>query len=339
MAKRKRMRLPNGFGSIVKLSGKRRRRPYMARKTEGFDPKTGYPIYKILGYFETYGEAYEYLSDYNRRPEETLARKMTFSEVYEAWMKEYTTTPIKGRLPSESTIKHHDTAYRIHARPLHDVPISEITAVRIQEVVTACSGGLAVQRHLKALFSQVSKFAVRAGLIQSNPTQLVRVTKSEEVRRNPFTPEEVRDIWRMPQSKARDFTLILLYTGMRAGELCDPDLDISHLSEGYLIGGLKTDAGRGRIIPIHSEIKKVAHDFFSTTRSAYETYHEKFKKFFPGHVTHDCRRTFISQAQVCGMDSVASHKITGHVMKDIHYDIYTQLPLSYLQSEIEKLTY
>ena len=72
MAKRKRMRLPNGFGSVVKLSGKRRRRPYMARKTEGFDPETGYPIYKILGYFETYAEAYEFLSDYNRRPDETI---------------------------------------------------------------------------------------------------------------------------------------------------------------------------------------------------------------------------------------------------------------------------
>ena len=42
------MRLPNGYGSVVKLSGTRRK-PYMVRKTIGFNDKH-YPIYKIIGY-------------------------------------------------------------------------------------------------------------------------------------------------------------------------------------------------------------------------------------------------------------------------------------------------
>lgn len=337
MAKRKRMRLPNGFGSIVKLSGKRRRRPYMVRKTEGFDPETGYPIYRILGYFETYAEAYEFLSDYNRRPDETIGRTKTFADVYDAWMQEYTTTPVKGKLPGESAIKGYRTAYVIHTKPLHDVPMIDISAVRMQEVITACQYGYSVQMTIKKLFSQMSKYAVRAGWIQQDQSGLVRATKGTDIQRHPFTLDEVREIWHMDPSPWRDFTLILLYTGMRAGELCDPDIDVSHLGEGYIIGGLKTEAGRARVIPIHSEIRGIANDFFSGKRHVYETYHKKFKKMFLGHVTHDCRRAFISQAQQCGMDPVASHKITGHVMRDIHYDIYTELPVSYLQSEIEKL--
>lgn len=40
------MRMPNGYGSVYKLSGKRRN-PYVARKTIGFNEKNQ-PIYKII---------------------------------------------------------------------------------------------------------------------------------------------------------------------------------------------------------------------------------------------------------------------------------------------------
>nr|DAI41846.1 MAG TPA: Integrase [Caudoviricetes sp.] len=337
MAKRKRMRLPNGFGSVVKLSGKRRRRPYMARKTEGFDPETGYPIYKILGYFETYAEAYEFLSDYNRRPDETIGKMKTFADVYAAWMQEYTTTPVKGKLPSESAIRGYRSAFEIYARPLHTLPMQDVTAVRMQEIVTACQYGISVQTKIKKLFSQMSKYAIRAGWIQQSQAGLVRTTKSDDVERNPFTPDEVREIWSMDPSPWRDYVLVLLYTGMRSGEPLDPDIDISHLGEGYIIAGLKTDAGRDRVIPIHSDIQDIAEGFFTNRRYSYRTYMLHFSELFPDHVPTDCRRAFISRAQECKMDPVASHKITGHVMKDIHYDVYAHLQTSYLQSEMEKL--
>ena len=57
--KNKRMRLPNGFGQISKLSG-RLRKPYREMITVGFTEE-GRSICKILkpvGYFETYNEAY-----------------------------------------------------------------------------------------------------------------------------------------------------------------------------------------------------------------------------------------------------------------------------------------
>ena len=42
------MKNPNGYGSVVKLSG-RRRNPFAVRKTIGFNEK-GHPIYKTIGY-------------------------------------------------------------------------------------------------------------------------------------------------------------------------------------------------------------------------------------------------------------------------------------------------
>ena len=45
------MRNPNGYGTVAKLSGQRRR-PYIVKKTIGWNDK-GHPIYDIIGYAET----------------------------------------------------------------------------------------------------------------------------------------------------------------------------------------------------------------------------------------------------------------------------------------------
>ena len=54
------MKLPNGFGTVYKLSGNRRN-PYVAKKTKGWeiDPKTGKSkqLYTVVGYYPTRKEA------------------------------------------------------------------------------------------------------------------------------------------------------------------------------------------------------------------------------------------------------------------------------------------
>lgn len=71
----KRMKLPNCFGSIVKLSG-RRRKPWAVRKKIN-----GH--YKYLGYFVTYEEALIFLSNYNQDPSAYSAQLITFAEIFE----------------------------------------------------------------------------------------------------------------------------------------------------------------------------------------------------------------------------------------------------------------
>lgn len=70
------MRLPNGYGSVVKMSGNRRR-PYAVRKTDGFNEK-GYPIYKIIGYTETKEEGLSLLAKYNESPWNINEQKLLF---------------------------------------------------------------------------------------------------------------------------------------------------------------------------------------------------------------------------------------------------------------------
>ena len=60
------MRLPNGYGSVVKMSGKRRK-PYMVRKTIGWhlDEAKGRQIqdFQIIGYAETRAEGLKMLAE------------------------------------------------------------------------------------------------------------------------------------------------------------------------------------------------------------------------------------------------------------------------------------
>lgn len=103
------MKLPNGYGSVVKLSGKRRK-PYMVRKTVGYhiDPIKEKKVaeYIIIGYTATKSEGLQLLADYNHNPYDTKAAKMTFSEVYEEWSrKKYPTV-------SESNVKGYSASYK-----------------------------------------------------------------------------------------------------------------------------------------------------------------------------------------------------------------------------------
>ena len=109
------MKLPNGYGSVVKLSGKRRK-PYMVRKTTGYriDPVKEKKIaeYIIIGYARTKSEGLEMLADYNHNPYDTKAAKMTFSEVYEEWSKK------KYPTVSESNVKGYTASYKACTPPL-----------------------------------------------------------------------------------------------------------------------------------------------------------------------------------------------------------------------------
>ena len=76
------MRLPNGFGNINKLSGNRRK-PYRARLFDGYTDD-GKRIYKTLGYYEKYTDAYTALADYHRDPYD-IQSDVTFAELFDKW--------------------------------------------------------------------------------------------------------------------------------------------------------------------------------------------------------------------------------------------------------------
>ena len=60
------MKLPNGYGAVIKLTGKRRN-PYAARVSLSWTGE-GKQVRKYLGCYKTRQEALKVLADYNENP-------------------------------------------------------------------------------------------------------------------------------------------------------------------------------------------------------------------------------------------------------------------------------
>ena len=77
------MRLPNGYGSVYKLSGNRRN-PWIVRITMGFDDE-GNQIRSTIGYYPTRQKALQVLAEFNDNPYDLELSKVTFAEIYQRW--------------------------------------------------------------------------------------------------------------------------------------------------------------------------------------------------------------------------------------------------------------
>lgn len=319
----KHTRFPNGFGSIVFLKGNRRK-PYCARKTKCFNEK-GYPQYLIVGYFETFEEAFVALSEFNHIPYQP--DKQTFIEVADKWYADF------EKDQAESTLTNYKSS-RKKCVPIHKKKIKEITASELQSLVSDQSPG--TQAEVIKYLHQVFRYAIKRDIVGKDPTTLLKKTATTTTKRNPFTKEEVRAIWNMPDSYVKRITLVLLYTGMRIGEL----YTISEIHDNYIISGEKTEAGKNRIVPLHSKIRQFKDDFENPKYSSKDSLYQAFCKLFPGHTPHDTRRAFVSRCVECGIDGTVARKITGHRGEDVHENSYTFLnDPDFLCQEIEKIIY
>lgn len=109
------MRKPNGYGTIKKLSGNRRR-PFVFLVSENGRQKP-------VEYFTSQIEAEIFQADYNKLHHNTsLAdHRLTFEELYHRWLSRH----IADTDPSASAICRYRNAFR-HCSVLHGMPYSEI---------------------------------------------------------------------------------------------------------------------------------------------------------------------------------------------------------------------
>ena len=74
------MRMPNGYGTVYKLSGKRRL-PFIARITTGWTNE-GKQVLKTIGYFKTKQEGLQALANYHNDPYDLDLEKITFKDIW-----------------------------------------------------------------------------------------------------------------------------------------------------------------------------------------------------------------------------------------------------------------
>lgn len=323
-------RLPNGFGTILHLKGKLRN-PYIAKKRIGTKPD-GKPIWRTVGTYPTRSEAFDALTMANRLdlpPEDTT----TFAELYDRFRTDVLTMPVNGRHLSASSINGYGFAYKAVSH-LHSRPFLALTAPELQDALRIAGGSASKQSKIKLLFSKMYQYAQYLGVADQNLADLIHVTTTDHPERHPFSLDEVKAIWQMPQNRWRDCTLIMLYTGMRVGEL----FTVHDINDCFFRAGLKTEAGINRLIPIHPEIADLVHRTLPVYGEPNLIQHW-FRRNIHGHTPQDCRRTFTTRADECEMNPTACRQIVGHSSGDVHVTKYTMHPPEFLYQEMTKLNY
>lgn len=339
------MRMPNGYGGIVKLSGKRRK-PYAVRistETILVDGKARRQ-YKYLGYFAKRGDAVNYLSDWNKglevREHKSLRDTPTFAEVYEKWMDEAENSQ-KGM--GTATRRSRQAAFKRLA-PLHDRKVASLRYSDIQPVVTA-------NRHMSESTVNNMLIVLRGVADFSIKYEYTDVDFSRYVKREfstataihkPFTADELRTLWRDRDKEAAQFALITSYTGMRPSELLTAHITEEDIERGYLIGGMKTEAGKDRVIPLHPDIIPLVREWMEYKHSGLGWFREKiWTPYMEGagldHKPHDGRHTCATLMESAGIPANRRKLILGHKISDITDGVYTHVSPQELCEEIKKI--
>ena len=324
------MKMPNGYGTISKLKGKRRR-PYCVRVGCKYvlEDDTIKEKREILGYYATKAEAVTALSEYNRLPYD-LAKKMTFAEIYSKWFAE------KSKLSDASKFAY--SAAYAKCAPIHDIPVADIRLADMQGIVDDYKDmSKASVNNIIVVMHGVYDYAMRYDLVVKDYSKYVKADYApEKGLHKVFTESEIAAFWDMPQTEMRDITLVLLYTGFRVNELLTMTADNIDLDVQIFTGGNKTKSGKNRTVPMHHRIMPIISQYAKGFSMGYDTYAAALKEF--GHTPHDTRHTFISRLQSLGGDRICIQRLVGHASGNVTDKVYTHKDIEELRKTIELLT-
>lgn len=365
------MKMPNRYGSVVKLHGTRRkpwavRTSYLEEQPNGTVKRKQ----KYLAYFADQKHALSYLAEYNNGSVVKEHLKYTdiptFAELYDKW-KKYRMS-LKNA-PVESTWKNYTIAFNMFAS-IHHERITAIRAQELQDCLTAQSSkSKTTIGNMRAILRGMWEYAVTNEYTEKDITQhlVFEFTESGVPIHTRFTDMEVKQLWEaLGTVNNIDIILIYIYTGLRPAELLDIKCSDVHLTERYMIGGMKTESGRNRIIPIHEAIVPLIEYRLGQNRNYLITnkygnkytravYHNSnwntiMAKMNMNHAPHDCRYTFSSLADKCGMNETCRKIIMGHALpnkdgtayktggtSDVTRDVYTEKTIPELVAEVNKI--
>lgn len=344
----------HGTGTIRKDS--RCRNPYIAIAPAS--PNGSGRTY--LGSYPDIKSAQAALEDFvkNGRPELYNA---TLADIYALWSNVH-----YEHIADATTYK----AMWKRMEAIYSVKMSDIRAAHFQPFVDAATSKSAADK-IKSLAVMLCRYAMENDLVDKNYAEFVRLPKFEKTEKIIFTAEQLETLWQHTSDKRVQVILAMIYMGFRLGEMLLLRPDSLHLDEGYIVGGIKTEAGTNRVVPFPPNIpeikgffrnwlseavseeplfpmtaKQFRHTYFYQPLSELGMIDGQLRKgtgnswVFPDkhHLTpHSTRHTFASLSSSAGMRPEELQKIIGHADYATTADIYIHTNIAALIAEMSKL--
>lgn len=200
----------------------------------------------------------------------------------------------------------------------------------------------------------MDKFALQNDIIEKGYATYASITVAEDDTPGvPFTAAELQTLWDNQDVPWVDSILIYIYSGWRVSELIQMLPEDIDLSESTFKGGLKTAAGKNRIVPIHSKIYGFVEHRLAVNHGILfaingkpitaQTYTKRFKSTLKSigittyHTPHDCRHTFTSLLDSAGVNQVCIDRLIGHASGSLTTRTYTHKTIEELRQAIEMI--
>lgn len=296
------------------------------------------PVYQYLGYFQTQREAKECLADYNafRTPH---GRRVTLGTL---WGEFYSQNEGKW---SYNTLRAKTNAWRI-LEPYADIDINKINVSMYEDLFLKSGKNTPTLQQAKTLINSLYSLAVKKQYTTPEYCAFIRYIelpartdrKIEHVR---IPREVIEDLWSRSENNIDvQGALFLIYTGVRVSEFVHIKPEDMHIEERwFVVDKSKTEAGRGRIVPISEKIAPFIENWLKLgykTVAPYErlwrqtdpagNFRRRFEAVLPGYRPHDARYTCVSELVEAKTPDAVIRSIVGH--KDLHVTSrYTKISL------------
>lgn len=344
------MKRANGTGTVVKLGGNRRN-PWAVKVA--YEDRPGLIKRRYLGYYRTAAEAQRELERYVQAVGKGAAPAMpTVREMYDMW------SARKYEKAGKASITSYKAAWAYLA-PVADKPIEKVMLDQLQAIIDqqeVAGKSKSTVHNIIMVMRAVWQFAMEREVITRDRSEHVKMPLiGAKFEKGAFTREQVERVAELAGTvPGADTVLILCYTGFRINELLamrpedyDPETDA-------LTGGSKTEAGRGRTVPVHPRIKpyilkrlEAGGDHIicgargrGMSAAGYRAnVWEKVVKAagLPlASTPHWCRHTAASMMKEAGVDELAMRRILGHSDRSVT-DHYTHVDIDFLRRELMKV--
>jgi integrase len=380
--RKKHPKLPNGYGQIRYL-GKGRRNPYGVYPPAKYDeegkaisqPAICYTDewLKGVGVLTSYkagtykpGDERELaiddntdenifvqkmLADYNKiqgiESEKKEEKSPTFSEVYEEFYK-FKFESKKGKKLSYSSHRGIRSGFN-NCEPVHDKPFASLTLEDLQQIIDDCKLKHSSLELIVSLIKQMYRYAPAHGYCDETMAayiiQHIEISIADDDENGiPFTEDELKILWKNKNDDIVEFILIMCYSGYRISAYENLKIDLDNK---YFQGGVKTQAGKNRIVPIHSAVlplvkhrlKKYGCLLTVSDGAFRERMYITLKNIkIEKHTPQDCRHTFSYLCEKYKINENDRKRMLGHSFgKDITNKVYGHRDIEELRVEIEKI--
>ena len=349
------MRLPNKYGSVYKLPGNRRR-PWVARITAGWKTvvaKRGKyegqevkrQVYQVIGYYETKPEALTALAKHQTNPV-TPKANMTLEDLYNEW------SAGKYQHITKATENNYRAAWK-HLTPIAKLKVKEIRSTHMQGIIDNCKLSRSSLEKIRVVCVMLFDYAAENDIVSKNYAEFIRLPKSEKAKKQRFSDLEIKKLFEQDDLWTSS-VLIMIYTGMRISELLNLTRFNVDLEKGIITGGVKTEAGKDRVIPIHPKITGYIKTWISRggdtlicddkgRKLSNKRYREDY--YYPALeaagvrklVPHTCRHTFASMMAEAGVDTLSIQRIIGHSDYSTTANVYSHPEVESLKRAIGKI--